>query len=95
MTTIKRFTIVLLLSMVVSALPALALDKVEIDEERNDLIGYMLYKQLPSIHFSDKEVNDSLAQAAFDLYLQQLDYQKRFLLQEDVERLRQYALKID
>jgi len=95
MTTIKRFAIVLLLYLFVSTLPALAIDKVEIDEERNDLIGYMLYKQLPSIHFSDKEVNDSLARAAFDLYLQQLDYQKRFLLQEDVERLRQYTLKID
>ncbi len=95
MTIIKRFSVVILLYLFVSAFPALAVDRLKVDEERNDLIGYMLYKQLPSIHFSDKEVNNDLARAAFDLYLQQLDYQKRFLLQEDVERLRRYTLKID
>lgn len=67
----------------------------EIDEKRNKLIGYMLYKQLPSIHFSDKEVDDTLALAAFDLYIKQLDYQKRFLLVEDIFELKKYALKID
>lgn len=65
------------------------------DQKRNKLIGYMLYKQLPSIHFSDKKVDDSLSQAAFDLYLKQLDYQKRFLLQQDVEELEKYTFKID
>ncbi len=67
----------------------------DFDEKRNKLIGYMLYKQLPSIHFSDKKVDDSLALAAFDLYLKQLDYQKRFLLIEDTVELKKYALKID
>ncbi|MFN2353134.1 MAG: S41 family peptidase, partial [Desulfopila sp.] len=65
------------------------------DEKRNELIGYMLYKQLPSIHFSDKNMNDSLAKASFDLYLKQLDYQKRFLLQQDVAELSRYATAID
>ena len=51
----------------------------EVDEKRNKLIGYMLGKQLPSIHYSDKQVDDELATAAFDLYLKQLDFQKRFL----------------
>lgn len=66
-----------------------------VDEKRNELIGYMLYKQLPSIHFSDKTMNDDLAQASFDLYLKQLDYQKRFLLQKDVAELSRYATAID
>ena len=55
----------------------------------------MLGKQLPSIHYSDKQVNDELAEAAFDLYLKQLDFQKRFLLEDDVEYLRSYATLID
>ena len=67
----------------------------EVDEKRNKLIGYMLGKQLPSIHYSDKQVNDELAQAAFDLYLKQLDFQKRFLLKQDVEYLSSYATLID
>ena len=67
----------------------------EIDEKRNKLIGYMLGKQLPSIHYSDKQVDDQLAQAAFDLYLKQLDFQKRFLLADDADYLGSYATLID
>ena len=65
------------------------------DTSRNNLIGYMLSKQLPVIHFSDKVMNDDLAFAAFDLYLKQLDYQKRFLLQSDVDKLSVLAPGID
>ncbi len=66
-----------------------------IDVSRNKLIGYMLSKQLPVMHFSDKVMNDDLAFAAFDLYLKQLDYQKRFLLQSDVDKLSFFAPAID
>lgn len=66
-----------------------------VDEKRNKLIGYMLGKQLPSIHYSDKQVNDDLAEASFDLYLRQLDFQKRFLLQKDADHLRSYGSLID
>ena len=76
-------------SVAQSAVPA------EVDSSRNKLIGYMLSKQLPVMHFSDKMVNDDLAFAAFDLYLKQLDYQKRFLLQSDVDKLSVIAPAID
>lgn len=66
-----------------------------IDEKRNKLIGYMLSKQLPSIHFSDKQVNDALAGAIFDLYLKQLDFQKRFLIQVDADHLKSFTGTID
>jgi carboxyl-terminal processing protease len=40
-------------------------------------------------------MDDSLSKNAFELYLKQLDAQKRFLLTSDVERLRKYASDID
>jgi carboxyl-terminal processing protease len=67
----------------------------EVDQKRNRLIGYILSKQLPSLHFSDKLFNDDLARAAFNLYIKQLDYQKRFLLKKDVEQLEAFAPYID
>jgi carboxyl-terminal processing protease len=67
----------------------------KVDQKRNRFIGYLLSKQLPSLHFSDKEINDELAQAAFHLYIKQLDYQKRFLLKKDVEQLSAFAPYID
>ncbi len=67
----------------------------EVDQKRNKLIGYILGKQLPTLHFSDREMNDDLSRAAFDLYLKQLDFQKRFLLQDDVKELGTFAELID
>lgn len=70
-------------------------ETVEFDIKRNRFIGYLLSKQLPTLHFSDKVVNDELALAAFHLYIKQLDYQKRFLLKKDVEQLKAFAPYID
>lgn len=70
-------------------------DDPDLDQKRNKLIGYMLSKQLPSLHFSDIEVDDKFARATFDLYLKQLDFQKRFLLRSDVDQLRSFADHID
>ncbi|SHO49708.1 carboxy terminal-processing peptidase [Desulfopila aestuarii] len=85
--------IVLLLQAGVSPLHAQENDQV--DQKRNRLIGYMISRQLPSLHFSDKVMDDTLAEAAFTLYIKQLDYQKRFLLKKDVEQLTSFALYID
>ena len=86
-------TISLLLSIAGSA--ALADDATKVDVKRNRFIGYLLSKQLPALHFSDKVVNDELSRASFHLYIKQLDFQKRFLLKQDVEQLEAFAPYID
>jgi len=63
----------------------------EVDLKRNRLIGYILSKQLPVLHFSNKEFDEELSKAIFHLYIKQLDFQKRFLLQDDVDHLRAFA----
>ena len=78
-----------------SLTPALANAPATVDMARNRMLGYMIGKQLPAMHFSDKEMDDSLSRAAFDLYLKQLDFQKRFLLQQDVDLLTTYVHLID
>ncbi len=65
------------------------------DQRKNSIIALMIAQDLPKIHFSDKIVDDDLARNAFDLYLKQLDFQKRFLLKSDVQKLRARALDID
>lgn len=77
------------------AVPTAFADKGKIDQKRNRFIGYLLSKQLPGLHFSDKVLDDDLAKAAFHLYIKQLDYQKRFLLKKDVEQLSAFAPYID
>ena len=67
----------------------------DVDQKRNRLIGYILSKQLPALHFSDKVMGDELSRDAFYLYIKQLDYQKRFLLKKDVQQLEAFAPYID
>ncbi len=65
------------------------------DTNRARLLGHMLQQQLSGKHYSHKATNDELSRTAFKLYLKQLDFQKRFLLQEDVEALSKYKDMID
>ncbi len=65
------------------------------DRKRNQILGYTLGKRLPALHYSRRRLDDTSSEAAFDLYLKQLDYQKRFLLQSDVEQLNAFSDDID
>ncbi len=87
----KRTLAVFLVLLFFTVGCGIAQDIQKVDQKRNQLIGYMLDKELPVVHFSHKEMNESLSLVAFDLYLKQLDYQKRFLLSSDVTVLRSFA----
>ncbi len=65
------------------------------DVQRDKLLSYLLRQQLTTNHYQPKEVNDQLSKNAFDLYLKQLDAQKRFLLKKDVARLQTFATRMD
>jgi carboxyl-terminal processing protease len=67
----------------------------DMGEKRAVLVGYLIRQELSSHHYNKKGLDDSLSLAAFHLYLKQLDFQKRFLLQEDVDRLSAYSNRID
>ncbi|MBI5141737.1 MAG: carboxy terminal-processing peptidase [Nitrospirae bacterium] len=67
----------------------------DFENNKARVVGYRLRQELPREHYSHKPLDDNLSHAAFDLYLKQLDYQKRFLLEDDVRKLRPYADKID
>lgn len=56
--------------------------------QRNKILSFVIREQLSRNHYSPKAIDDDLSTAAFDLYLKQLDSQKRFLLQSDVATLR-------
>jgi carboxyl-terminal processing protease len=94
----KKILLVTLLFVGLLQVPTYSIgagDGADFDRKRNSLIGFILSKQLPALHFSDKELDDQLAEAAFDLYIKQLDYQKRFLLKEDIQVLQSFAKSID
>lgn len=62
---------------------------------RARLLGYLVGHDLETLHFSHKKIDENLSKAVLGLFLKQLDFQKRFLLKEDVEKLRSYADQTD
>jgi carboxyl-terminal processing protease len=46
-------------------------------------------------HFSPKQVDDQFSQQAYDLYLDRLDPGRRWLTQEDLDRLQSHKLQLD
>jgi carboxyl-terminal processing protease len=67
----------------------------QFDPQRAKLLGYIVSQHLTRHHYSHKSLDDDLSIAAFDLYLKQLDAQKRFLLKADVKMLGAYESYID
>jgi carboxyl-terminal processing protease len=96
-TWLKPFLIVALI-FTLGTPPALSVAAQESGDflaQRTKLLSYLLRQQLTGNHYSQKPIDDELSQASFDLYLKQLDFQKRFLLKQDIARLRAYAFRID
>ena len=66
----------------------------DLDENRARLLTYVLRRQIEN-HFSGKPIDDQLSRAAFDLYIKQMDYQKRLFLSAEIDQLRMFADQID
>lgn len=94
---LKRFFVVsFLFSLLFGAGHAQGLDDpAKYEANRAKLLSFMIRGRLEANHFSHKIIDDTVSEAAFGLYLKQLDFQKTILLQEDVEKLRKYSKLID
>lgn len=90
---LNRIVLVLLLTLLPVSSWSKEVDP--FDTNRARLLGHMLQQQLSGKHYSQKPTDDALSQAAFDLYLKQLDFQKRFLWEEDVAQLDFFRSQID
>ncbi len=62
---------------------------------KDEVIQDMLLQNLNSTHFSPQVFNDTFSVHVFNLYLKRLDYNKKILLQEDVDKLAKYKYQID
>lgn len=97
MRSLQKLCAVLLALLLLWPLSAVATPESsdDFDLNRSRLLSFVLRQQLVSHHYSHKALDDELSVAAFDLYLKQLDFQKRFLLQDDLTQLRRYEKRID
>lgn len=85
---VKTILFVLILLSVTSAFAAPEYSK---EEVLTDLTVYIL----KNWHYSGRKIDDEFSQRVFNLYLNQLDYNKWFLTAGDILKLKQYEFKID
>ena len=91
-----KHRIILLLSIIISV-GVLAAYKYQekINKEKELVVSDLVVGALQIAHYDKKAINDKFSQQVFDLYLERLDFTKKFLLQEDVDQLKKYRNKID
>ena len=63
--------------------------------EKESLLIKLMMQGLGQNHYSEVSVNDDFSEEVFTLYLERLDYNKRYLLKEDVKKLAKFKKKID
>jgi carboxyl-terminal processing protease len=63
--------------------------------EGEDVLLKAVNISLQNAHYDPVELNDQFSERAFNLYLENLDGNKRLLLQEDVDQLSVYKTEID
>jgi carboxyl-terminal processing protease len=60
------------------------------EQNREKLVGNIVKNALEQYHFRNLKVDQNLSESAFDLYLKRVDFGRQFLLQGEVNQLKQY-----
>src|SRR3954467_1877433 len=63
--------------------------------DKNQVIVDVLIPGLKQLHYSPVEINDEFSEKAYNLYLKNIDRNKLFMLQSDVDQLAKYRKDVD
>ncbi len=64
-------------------------------EGKSEVLIKALMQGINSLHYNPEKLDDAFSKKAFALYLERLDYNKKFLLESDVVALRKFETAID
>src|SRR5688572_20165860 len=62
---------------------------------KNEILLRVMMQGLNSAHFQPEKLDDNYSKKVYDLFLQRLDFNKKFLLQSDIDQLQKYHTQID
>src|SRR4051812_9929223 len=66
-----------------------------VQSNKYEAIDEKLIQSLNSVHYEPKPVDDNFSEKVYKLYIQRLDYNKKFLIQEDIAELKKFEHSID
>ena len=64
-------------------------------ELKDETLMKVLFENLNQSHFLAVSIDDNFSEKVFDLYLKRMDVNKRFLIKDDVDKLKKYRTHID
>ncbi|GAB2549506.1 carboxy terminal-processing peptidase [Rufibacter soli] len=67
----------------------------EVRDQKTEVLSKVLLQGLSSAHYAPEKLDDNFSRKAFNLYLERLDYNKKFLLKSDVDQLMAYQNQLD
>ncbi|MGB3947371.1 MAG: PDZ domain-containing protein, partial [Bacteroidia bacterium] len=66
-----------------------------VQNQKDEAIDHIIVQSLNASHYSPEAIDDKFSEKVFKLYLERLDYNKKFLLQSDVNELKKMEHNID
>lgn len=83
------------IGLLIATVAMLVAYKVNDNQKKNQILLNVITQSLNEVHFEPKEIDDEFSEDVFELYIQRLDYFKRYLLASDIDRLDDYKTLID
>ncbi len=70
-------------------------DQEDSDSMRRMLVLKVITFAIKTGHYDPGKIDDEFSKKAYKLFIDRIDYSKRFLLQEDIDKLSEYETKLD
>jgi len=90
----KQHRIIIIITVLLIGI-LLSFNILDNDDKKNKIIQNYLVQSLSEAHYLSKQVNDEFSVQVYKLYLERLDYNKRFFIQEDISKFEKFKTQID
>ncbi|RUA25204.1 MAG: tail-specific protease [Bacteroidetes bacterium] len=91
----KRLFIALAIALPLGLVLAFTINNNPDEKQRELYLTDLVVSSLKYVHYEHRTMDDDFSKKVYSLYLERLDFTKKFLLKSDVDQLQSYELKID
>lgn len=86
---------ILIVAPLVSLLLFTAAKYQQTNNDKEKLLVDVIMNGLAEVHFSKMDLNDDFSQKAYDLFIERMDFNKRFFIESDIREFSVHSKKID
>jgi len=91
----KRLLIALAIALPLGLLLAFSINNSQEEKQREVYLTDLVVSSLKYVHYEHRTMDDAFSKKVYSLYLERLDFTKKFFIKSDIDKLKAYELKID